>query len=163
MGTDVESEKEWQVGMRKEVCISKVFYIWTISHAYFATAISLTCFVTLRVGSVVLIASIGCSWAVTLWAPYYLIGLVLSQQQCLLRDDDGTLGGQGLPEAGAISGFHNAAISAPQIISALLSSVIFAVFNGTESGVGWAMRFGACWTAIAAYLSWKLARNGEFF
>lgn len=137
-------------------------YIWTVAHAFFAAAIFLTWLVKSRIGSMVLIASIGVSWAVSLWVPYCMIGLVLSQRQCLLQDGDEYLSTQEVPEAGAITGFHNAAISAPQIVSALICSVIFTLFRGTDIGEGWAMRVGACWTLIAAYLSWRLGKSDRF-
>ena len=127
---------------------------------YFAATMFLTYFVKTRIGGMVLIASIGVSWATTLWVPYCLLGVVLSTPQRLMAHEDG-LSGQDMPEAGAIMGFHNAAISAPQTVSALVCSIVFDMLSGTESGVVWAMRIGGCWTLVAAYFSWKLSDEIE--
>lgn len=100
----------------------------------------------------VLVASVGISWAITLWVPYSLIGVLMSKRQEGLQDG---------PETGAVMGMHNAAISAPQILSALISSVVFAGFGGADVGVVWTLRIGGCWTVVAAVFSWKLIRDWD--
>lgn len=57
-------------------------------------------------------------------------------------------------QAGAIMGLHNSAISAPQIIAALASGIIFWLVP--KDGLGWVMRFGGCSTLAAAWFSSKM-------
>lgn len=73
-------------------------------------------------------------------------------------DDEDTV-----DQAGVILGIHNVAISMPQIVSTLVSSVIFKMFQKPrgvpyDDSVGWVLRFGG-FAAIAA--AWFTARLGE--
>lgn len=73
-------------------------------------------------------------------------------------DDEDTI-----DQAGVILGIHNVAISMPQIISTLVSSVIFKMFQKPrgvpyDDSVGWVLRFGG-FAAVAA--AWFTARLGE--
>ncbi|KAH7369971.1 sucrose transporter [Rhexocercosporidium sp. MPI-PUGE-AT-0058] len=133
-----------------EVSNVALVYVWTFAHAYFAIAMFLTFLVTSQTGSMMLVASVGISWAVTLWVPYSLIGVLLSKQH---------QGFRGEPETGAVMGLHNAAISAPQILSALISSIVFAILNGADVSVVWTLRIGGCWAVVAAVCSWKLIND----
>ncbi|KAG4436618.1 hypothetical protein IFR05_007876 [Cadophora sp. M221] len=133
-----------------EISDVALVYVWMFAHAYFAIAMFLTFLVTSQTGNMVLIASVGIPWAITLWVPYSLIGALLSKQHHSFQDG---------PETGAVMGLHNAAISAPQILSALFSSVVFVGFGGADVGVVWTLRIGGCWAVVAAACSWKLIND----
>ena len=73
---------------------------------------------------------------------------------------------ENLAQAGIILGLHNVAISAPQIISSLLSSAIFKAFQKPrgepwDDSVGWVMRFGGCAAVLAAVLTSRLAEGAR--
>lgn len=161
-GGRADGEVATYSGLVQEVDSPKatVTYLWMAAHIYFAIAMFLTFMVNSRVSGMILIASVGVSWAATLWVPYCLLGVAIRRQQRFEQDDDG-LGDPDSPQAGAIMGFHNACISAPQIFSALACSIIFALLSGTENSAVWALRLGGCWTVVAAYLSWKLSSEIE--
>jgi len=152
--TNKELPRDSRWSEHTEISSVTIGYMWMLSHAYFTVAMFLTFFVTSNIGRMLLVASVGISWAITLWAPYCLIGVVLSRRQRLDCQD--------IPETGAVMGLHNAAISAPQVFSALICSTVFALFSGAEAGVIWALRIGGCWTVVAIYLSWKLTDELEF-
>jgi len=143
-----------------EIPSATIALTWMFAHAYFTVAMLLTFLVTSRMGRMILVTSIGISWAITLWAPYCLLGIILTRCRHLPMEES-ELGFQNTPEAGAVMGFHNTAISAPQILSALICSATFAVFDGPGGGVVWPMRIGGCWTIVATYLAWKLADELE--
>ncbi|KAL2072368.1 hypothetical protein VTL71DRAFT_11711 [Oculimacula yallundae] len=91
-----------------------LLYVWMFAHAFFAMGMFLTFFVISQNGRMILVTSIGFPWAVTLWVPCSRIGVILSN------------GSHATPEIGSVMGPHNSAISAPQIVSALISSFVFA-------------------------------------
>jgi solute carrier family 45 protein 1/2/4 len=71
-------------------------------------------------------------------------------------------------EAGLILGLHNFFVAAPQVISSLLSSVLFRFLSkanndGSEfdSSLGWVFRFGGLATIGALVLSIKVKTNEE--
>ena len=99
-----------------EISNASLAYTWMFSHEYFTIAIFLTFFVTSQIGSMLLVASVGILWAITLWVPYYLVGIVLSKRQQLAFRD--------VPEAGAVMGLYNVAISALQILGVDLQRCI---------------------------------------
>ena len=161
--------------------------IWTFAHSYFAVAIftitSLDLFFPVSLSSLrlttimALVASIGVSWAITLWVPYCLVAVELRHSQaspvfvlgdndedreiCIDRNFDAQ--SQPLAEAGAVMGFHNAAISAPQIVSAMISALMFAAAKRGGEGLSleWAMRIGGLWAIGAAVLAWRMERRPE--
>ncbi|KAK5277258.1 hypothetical protein LTR16_010030, partial [Cryomyces antarcticus] len=100
---------------------------WALSHLLFAFAMFTTFFVTSQLGGTLLVALVGLSWAVTLWAPFAIIGVELATRQRHRGSSDGEeeLAFPTDDQAGATIGFHNVAISAPQIIAALACSGIF--------------------------------------
>jgi hypothetical protein len=63
--------------------------------------------------------------------------------------------------AGAILGLHNAVISAPQILSAGISSFVLAMVPG-DGEVVWVLRLGGVWMLIAGVLCFRHATAGCF-
>ncbi|MCJ1409777.1 hypothetical protein MMC19_003860 [Ptychographa xylographoides] len=123
--------------------------VWTSAHLVFAICMFLTLFVTRWTGGMVIVTLAGISWAVTLWVPYAIIGLELAAQADDDHDED---------QKGSIVSLHNVALSAPQILAALLGSAIFWIYQqmGSNDGVGWALRAGGCIVLVATYLASRL-------
>lgn len=74
---------------------------------------------------------------------------------------DGDGEDENLAQAGIILGLHNMAISFPQIISSLVSSVIFKTLQKPrgepwDDSVAWVLRFGGCAALLAAWLARRL-------
>ncbi|KAK0514369.1 hypothetical protein JMJ35_002986 [Cladonia borealis] len=147
---------------------SKKFHIsqlWFWGHTFFALAMFATFFIRSQLGATLLVACIGLSWALTLWAPFAIIGNELSARQSL-RDCITDISGEEPPpasrdvQAGAIMGLHNVAISSPQIIAALACSGIFGLAKmlGSQTGTGWVLRAGGSAALGAAYLTSRFDR-----
>ena len=134
--------------------------LWTLGHALFALIIFATFFTTSQAGATIIVACGGLSWAITLWAPFAIIGSELAARQSL-RDTISDINGEEPPpasrdvQAGAIVGLHNVAISAPQIIAALVCSGVFGLAKafGSQAGTGWVLRAGGCAALGAAWLT----------
>jgi solute carrier family 45 protein 1/2/4 len=126
--------------------------VWIASHIYFAIAAFFAGMVGSQVGVVLMISSLGLSWAVTLWVPFCLIGMILSKEQ---EDylNRAALGHQP-PQLGSVVGLHNAAISAPQILSAFICSFIFTASGDVAEGTLMVLLSGGCWALVAAFVLW---------
>ena len=111
----------------------------------------LTFFAHTVLAGTALVALLGTSWALTLWAPYAII----SEEITALAEEEG-----GSPErgdagrtVGSVMGLHNVAIAAPQVLAALMCSGVFKVLGvlGVEDALGWILRsagvamLGAIW------------------
>lgn len=67
-------------------------------------------------------------------------------------------------QAGILLGIHNVAISAPQVVATLVSSVMFRALQkprGTpgDDSVGWVLRFGGCCALVAAWVCRRVEEN----
>lgn len=124
---------------------------WLISHLLFAACMFSTLIVRSITGATVLIALVGVSWAMTLWAPFAIISAEVSKrdavrrarQQSIVGEDDLDEDQAGklfcrchsvyvliyrkllITFLGIILGIHNMSVAAPQILATLGSSVIF--------------------------------------
>ncbi len=123
---------------------------WASCEVLFAVCMLATFFVESWVGASVLITYCGVPWAMTQWAPFAILGEILSSssEKDIFGEDC----------KGSILGLHNVAISAPQVPAALASSGIFwiARFLGSQDGGVWVLRAGAGVSIFAAYLASKL-------
>ena len=126
---------------------------WIFAHFISATAMFSTFLVTSQTGAIVLVASVGLSWALTLWAPFAIIGAELAVRRRNLGEE--VWERSSADGAGVIMGLHNTAISAPQILAGLACSVIFSIVQatGSQGGTAWVLRAGGCATLVAAYLT----------
>jgi solute carrier family 45 protein 1/2/4 len=132
---------------------------WSIAHLLFSLTMLCTLFVTSQSIAIILAAFVGISWAFTLWVPFAIIGKeVAARQERNVKVLEGEMEPARQDQAGAIMGLHNCAISAPQIIAALVSGLIFwlAPHLGSHDGIGWVMRFGGVGGLIAAWLAARL-------
>lgn len=135
---------------------------WLLAHFLFALCMLATFFITSTTAATVLAGFIGLPWALTLWAPFALISAEISK-----RDTEARRTGSGTKEdqAGVILGLHNVAISAPQILATLVSSVIFKLAQKPrgspwDDSVGWVLRFGGIASLLAAYMTWRINEEG---
>lgn len=126
---------------------------WTYTHLIFSISMFSTIFVKSQTTAIVLAAFVGISWAGTLWIPFALIGKDVAARN-ELNAHVLELEPAQQDQAGVIMGLHNSAISAPQIIAALASGVIFWLVP--RDGLGWVMRFGGCSTLAAAWFASKM-------
>ena len=156
---------------------------WIVSHVAFALT-TLVCifFVHDTTGATMLIGFIGIPWAMTLWAPFALIAAEINRLQDLaaaVADSDGEENVHGapdgdrdvgrashVPQAGIVLGIHNVAIAAPQVVSAILSSVVFRMLEkprGTagDESVAWAFRMGGLFAIAAAILAFRVREKPD--
>lgn len=133
--------------------------IWMLSHVSFAILMFSTLLVKTHVGGTVLVAISGVSWAMTLWAPYVIIGQELAAQQDRLRETStAELESTDENQAGLIMSLHNMAISVPQIAAALACSVILRI-SDSQNGFAWCLRAGGLAALGAAWASLSLEDN----
>jgi solute carrier family 45 protein 1/2/4 len=125
----------------------------------------------------ILIGLVGIPWAITCWAPFALIASEISKRDAIRRGllrapptDDGQLlaanEDDAADQAGVVLGIHNVAVSAPQVIATLISSVVFKFLSkprGTpgDESVAWCMRIGAIFTLLAAWLTLRVGEDTE--
>ncbi|KAL6715234.1 hypothetical protein ACLMJK_007498 [Lecanora helva] len=138
----------------------QILTAWTCAHTFFAFAMLLTFFATSQAAATFIVASAGLSWALTLWAPFAIIGneIAAMQDTAGANDDDDNGSSSSLEiQAGAIMGLHNVAISAPQIFAALVCSAIFWLARLAENpyGTGWVLRAGGCAALGAGVLTYR--------
>ena len=141
---------------------STVIQAWTVSHIVFAITTFSTIFVTSKTGGIIVIGCLGISWALTLWAPFAIIGVEIATLQDLLNSNpEEQFGAITNCDTGVILSLHNIAISAPQIFAALMCSGIFWVAHllGSSDATGWALRVGGLAALGAAWLSRRLSQD----
>ena len=149
---------------------------WMYSHLLFAILMWLTLFVKSVTGATILIAMVGIPWALTNWAPFALIAAEISRRDAIRRGlrrppqaDEGHLlaharADEPSEQAGIVLGIHNVAVAAPQVISTLVSSVIFMMLQrprgqAGDDSVGWVLRFGGLCALVAAWFTRKVAEG----
>jgi len=139
-----------------------VIQVWTASHILFAVATFSTIFVTSQTGGIIVIGCLGLSWALTLWAPFAVIGVELASiQEVHINNSEDKFGDVRNCDTGVILSLHNMAISSPQIVSALICSSIFWGANllGSSDATGWTLRAGGFAALGAAWLSRGLSQE----
>lgn len=139
----------------------KISRAWTCAHVFFAVTMFATFLVTSQAAATFVVASAGLSWALTLWAPFAIIGNELAKRQSFqdsanFMDGEEDSSASSEVQAGAVMGLHNVAISAPQIFAAFVCSGIFglAKLAGSHNGTGWVLRAAGCAALFAAYLTY---------
>jgi len=122
--------------------------LWIITMVIFVMAMFSTFFITTVQGATIMVSFCGIPWALTLWAPFALISKQVSQTNL---------------DAGVILGVHNIFISMPQVVSTLISSMIFRLCAaGVKKGdlrdesFEWILRTGGLATCIAIILAVRL-------
>ncbi|MCJ1339359.1 hypothetical protein MMC09_004648 [Bachmanniomyces sp. S44760] len=148
---------------------------WLLAHLVYALSMFSTFMVSTPVAGTVLVGFVGIPWALTLWAPFALISAEISKRDAARRarkagrgsdevvDEDG---GYEEDQAGVILGLHNVAVSAPQIVATLVSSLIFKMAQRErgvpgDDSVAWTLRFGGCCALIAAYMTSRVEEEAD--
>ena len=137
---------------------------WTYSHGFFALFMFATFFASSQVMATTIVAFAGLSWALTLFAPFAIVSTELAAQQALQREVAAASDAVAFPETdhchrtGAIMGLHNVAISAPQILAALVCSAIYAFTKALDvhDATGWVLRAGGLAALGAMWLCSRL-------
>jgi len=130
--------------------------IWMLSHVLFALSMLSTFFISSLWGTYILVGICGVSWAATIWIPFAIISMAItdtttSEEKCL-----GTQEIERRP--GIVTSLHNVAIAGPQIVAAVCTSLIFCLFDrlkigGLNDSIGWTLRIAAFSTITAAMLT----------
>lgn len=151
-------------------------YLWLLSHFLFAVCMFSTVFISSPGTAAFMTAIVGIPWMITSWAPYAFIATELAQHNSgssnsrdsieestrppgrPYDEDENT---NSIGEAGVVLGLHNVFISFPQMVSSLLSSVIFKALQKPrgepfDNSVAWVMRFGGCAALVAGFLTMPL-------
>jgi solute carrier family 45 protein 1/2/4 len=152
LSSQTHSEKSPDASRRYYFQKFSMMDAWTASHIFTAVALFSTILISSQISGTIVIASLGVPWALTLWIPYAFIGAELAsiKESTSMEIDE-----LQVKSAGAILSIHNMAISAPQIMAALICAMIFWVAEtaGSSDGVGWTMRIGGVASLVAAWLS----------
>jgi solute carrier family 45 protein 1/2/4 len=160
--------------------------MWLLSQILFAICMFSTFFIRTPVAATAMAAIVGIPWALTVWAPFALISAEIAQREELSRRQYGRLGqhqtavegsetdgfkqggdGEGpADQAGIILGLHNVAVSTPQILATLISSVVFKVLQKPrgvpgDDSLGWVLRIGGVSALIATFFTSRLGEVPE--
>lgn len=151
---------------------------WGVGHVVFGVALLFgTCPVyaahSVR-GATALLGVLGISWALTNWAPFSILGVLLqtdarSSAVALEAGEHAGAGGAGgsgsglRAQAGAVYGLHNWSVVVPQLVVSLVSSAVFAlpslVFGSRAAAqfdsTGLVFRLGSLCTLVAALRTWR--------
>jgi solute carrier family 45 protein 1/2/4 len=137
---------------------------WMWSHVLYATCILSTFVVTSLWGTYILVGLCGISWAVTIWAPFSLISMAIRDEEEDTIDAGYSYTNNECIERrpGIVMALHNTAISTPQIVAVIISSIVFRVCSsndnvgGPDSGIAWTLRI----TALSAVIAAVMVRKG---
>jgi solute carrier family 45, member 1/2/4 len=155
--------------------------MWLLSQILFAICMFSTFFIRTPVAATAMAAVVGIPWALTVWAPFALISAEIAQREEVSRRRYGRLGqhqtaaegsetdgfkqggdGEGpADQAGIVLGLHNVAVSTPQILATLISSVVFKVLQKPrgvpgDDSLGWVLRIGGVSALIATFFTSRL-------
>lgn len=139
--------------------VSRLHIVWGFGQlAYVTSVVSMVITSSTTIG-ILMVAVAGFSWGVTQWVPYAIIGEEVATHQI---NDSSVRGGEdedwSLIQSGRIMGIHNSAISVPQVIAAIVSSMIFIIAQalGRENGMAWIIGWSGLPGAIAAWLAFMM-------
>lgn len=148
----ISDERQWLSWKSSDTPTLAILQIWTASHMYFGVASLCAGMLSSQIGRVLLFASLGLSWAVTQWAPFCLIGFLLHRYQ-ERQSANGVTDGFHRHRTGVVIGLHNAAISAPQMFSAVICSIVFTAAGNGNWGTFLVILSGGCWALVAGFVS----------
>lgn len=149
---------------------------WTSSHFLFCIAMLSTLFVSNVTAAAIVIGCCGLSWAISMWAPFSLLGEYVSAQearpmyQAVDTEEEIEMLGVGerssieeeeekeeSPAAGVLLGIHNMYVVLPQFLVTFLSSFIFRMFDAVDNQtdtIGLVLRIGAVMAGVAGFISY---------
>ncbi|KAB8229706.1 major facilitator superfamily domain-containing protein [Aspergillus alliaceus] len=105
--------------------LPKIVMIWRFGHIFFAAGMFSTTIVTNWIQAATLVALIGIPWSISSIVPYTMIGAEIATRRDLETIAEAESSELPLGQAGSIMSIHNVAISAPQILAAVMSSGVF--------------------------------------
>ena len=159
--------------------------LWLIAQILFAVCMASTFFIRTPTAATVMTAVVGISWSLTVWAPFALISGEVARRAEVARrkrrpmgmaahatdaedsvvkpGDDSEAEGPA-DQAGVILGLHNVAISSPQILATLISSVVFKALQKPrgvpgDQSLAWVLRIGGVSSLIAAAFTSQLGES----
>lgn len=138
--------------------------MWFSSLVVFGCLMFASIFTTHALSRTVLVCLAGIPWPFTVWIPYVLLGKELAREDVEEKSKDGqgiaptSVGRSHHTSAGFHVGLLNAALSAPHIVSFLVSGLVFWTCDmlGSREGVEWILRWAGLTGLIAAWHSRKL-------
>lgn len=146
--------------------------IWFLSQVMFVfTIMFFTCPVfgsKSITGAIVLVSVLGILWSVTMWVPYALLGiLVISNKSTTIGLQRATIDLRS--ETGTVTGLHNWAIVLPQLVTSMLSSLVFLLpsllFDPSTAesldSTGLLLRVGSLCTLYAATCTFRWIRTHD--
>ena len=139
-----------------------ILHAWLSSHLGFAILMFSTFFVRGEAAATAIVAFTGLSWAVTLFAPFAIISTVLAAKHALREDTSTEVNATEIScdpgQTGALIGLHNMAIQLPQILSALICSIVYTLAKSLNipDGTGWVLRVAGVSALGAAWMCRKL-------
>jgi solute carrier family 45 protein 1/2/4 len=148
--------------------------MWFFSQLLFVICMFSTFFIHTPLAATIMTAFVGISWALASWAPFALISAEVARRDEATRKkrrqqhslDEQAKDEEETDQAGIILGLHNVAISSPQILASLASSVIFHFLQtprgvSGDSSVGWTLRLGGLAAVVAAFITYQLGEPGD--
>ncbi|KAH3684605.1 hypothetical protein WICPIJ_004436 [Wickerhamomyces pijperi] len=175
---------------------------WIISHVVFILCMVSTVFIHSSSTAIAMFGVLGVSWGVALWSPFVLISEEVSrikEVKVSIIHTNGTDVGPSTTqlgeideeavlmkgkfedyehEPGIILGIHNFFVAAPQMISSLASSLLFAMLSTSPSdsdshdsssqfqydnSIVWVFRLGGVAALFALWLSVKVKKDEELW
>lgn len=128
-------------------------HAWLASQILFALCMFSTVFTTNTTSATILVGIVGVSWSCTIWIPWALVNAAILRQsafQSFIGPDDDT------PRPGTVLALHNVAIAAPQMVAAVLSSILFAVMRDNEKNAAWLLCVGGVFGLVAAWATRRI-------
>ena len=148
--------------------------MWFFSQLLFVVCMFSTFFIHTPLAATIMTAFVGISWSLTLWAPFALISAEVARRDEATRKkkrqqhsaDGQTNDEEETDQAGIILGLHNVAVSSPQILATLVSSVIFHFLQTPrgvpgDKSVGWTLRLGGLAAMVAALITFRLGEPAD--
>ena len=118
--------------------MNNTWALWRLSHILNTTCLLSTLAITSLRGTFVLVGLCGFSWAVTIWAPYAIIGTAIAVHKPVAQPS--TLPSLGLiRNSGLVLALHHVDIASSQLVGVMVVSVVFWVVDGPQglsSGIG---------------------------
>lgn len=141
---EVDSTSDADAGRRS------LIWLWLSTQPILGLLLVLTLAAAYQWQGIVLVAVAGLPWAVTQWVPWAVIGYETSRQRVHGDDEEESEDSQ----AGAILGVHNMAISLPQVLSGVVSSVTYKIAEmaGSDVPTAWVLAVSGIAAFVAAYL-----------
>lgn len=149
---------------------------WCLSQLLFSACMFSTFFISSPTSATVMVAVMGMSWSLSLWAPFALIAAEISkrdearrlrQRRKQFNGDSGSSNGAEDEEedrAGIILGLHNVAVSAPQVVATLICSIVFKALQKPRDvpgdvSIAWTLRLGGVAGLAAAFFTWRMRES----